>query len=356
MRARQEKRTAPTAPAAPAALARRLRELREQHQAGSRVTQSMVAEALDASTPLVSSWESTSSTSVPSPARLQAYATIFASRRSFEDGRLRVLPDGELTEEERAGRDELYRELAELREATLSRESAAALQPRLNFWHFPDGAPVRIVCGKLGGTLHEYADPLSLNYTELLRFGDLDALVELFGHVRVQNPDSDVRFQLADTLRPDDLTAHLVLIGGIYLNPASRWIRERVDLPVRQVSDDEIPDGEIFMVGEERFVPMIAEDPALGLVDDVGLLVRTPNPNNSATTLTICNGVFSRGVLGAVRCLTDDKLRKQNEDYLSERFADAAEFGLLMRVPVLQGNVATPDLTKPAIRLYEWAP
>jgi hypothetical protein len=66
--------------------------------------------------------------------------------------------------------------------------------------------------------------------------------------------------------------------------------------------------------------------------------------------------VFSRGVLGAVRCLTDDKLRNQNEAYLASRFADSPEFSLLMKVPVLRGKVATPDLTKPDIRLYEWPP
>lgn len=352
VRARQDRRTES---AAPAALARRLRELREQHSAEPRVTQSMVAGALGASTPLVSGWESTTSTSVPSAKRLETYARIFAVPRSLQDGKLRVLPDEDLTDEERADRDELFHELAGLREATLDRVPAAGT-PRLNSWHFPDGAPVRIVAGKLGEPLYGYADPRALNYTELLQFADLDALVELFGHVRVQNPASDVRFQLAEALRPDDLTAHLVLIGGIYLNPASRWIRERIDLPVRQVSDPEIPEGEIFVVDEERFLPVIADDPELGLVEDIGLLVRTRNPNNSATTLTICNGVFSRGVLGAVRCLTDGKLRDQNEEYLSSRFANSAEFGVLMRVPVLQGNVATPDLTKPESRLYEWAP
>ncbi len=76
--------------------------------------------------------------------------------------------------------------------------------------------------------------------------------------------------------------------------------------------------------------------------------------SNLARTLTLCNGVCGRGVLGAVRCLTDGQLRDHNEAYLAERFGDSRRFGLLLRVPVLRGNTLTPDLNNPNMRLYEW--
>jgi hypothetical protein len=342
-------------PLGPAALARRLRELRERQWPGVRITQGMLAEALGGSTPLVSGWESTTNTSVPPAGRLLPYATIFATRRSVKEGRVRVLPEQELTDDERAARDALHRELLDLRTAALDQAAPAPGAKRHGTWYFPDVNPVRLVCGKLSRPSDSYAELLDPNYTELLQYADLDALVELFGHVRMENPSSDVRYRLAEALRPDDLVAHLVLIGGIFLNPASRWIGAKINLPVRQVSVPEVAEGEVFVVDGERFLPEISDDPALGLVEDVGLLVRMSNPNNSATTLTICNGVFSRGVLGAVRTLTDAQLRDQNEAYLASRFADASQVGVLMRVPVLRGNVATPDLTNPDIRLYEWS-
>ena len=59
-------------------------------------------------------------------------------------------------------------------------------------------------------------------------------------------------------------------------------------------------------------------------------------------------------MLGAVRALTDDKIRRQNEQYLTSRFADTDRFAILMRVPVLLGNAQTPDLQNPRTRLYEW--
>ena len=46
---------------------------------------------------------------------------------------------------------------------------------------------------------------------------------------------------------------------------------------------------------------------------------------------------------------------RKNEAYLAEHYADSREFGLLMRVSVLRGNVVTPDLTLPETRLYEWS-
>ena len=91
-------------------------------------------------------------------------------------------------------------------------------------------------------------------------------------------------------------------------------------------------------------------------MEDVGLLARVPNPNNSLTTLTICSGVFAAGVYGAVRTLTDDTLRKQNESYLASRYAGADQFAILMRVPVLSGTVLTPDPQNETTRLYEWPP
>ena len=342
-------------PLGPAALARRLRELRERQWPGVRITQGMLAEAFGGSTPLVSGWESTTNASVPPAGRLLAYATIFATRRSVHEGQVRMLPEQDLTDDERAARDALHRELLDLRTAALDPGTRASSGRRHGTWYFPDVKQVRIICGQLSKQPHEYADPASLNYTELLQFADLDALVELFGHIRMENPSSDVRYRLAQALRPDDLTAHLVLIGGLFLNPASRWIGAKINLPVQQQAVAEVADGEVFVVGDDHFLPEVSDDPALGLVEDVGLLVRMSNPNNSNTTLTICNGVLSRGVLGAVRCLTDALVREQNEDYLSSRFAGASQFGVLMRVPVLRGNVATPDLTNPDMRLYEWA-
>jgi hypothetical protein len=91
------------------------------------------------------------------------------------------------------------------------------------------------------------------------------------------------------------------------------------------------------------------------LVEDVALLARLRNPFNHSRTITICNGVYSRGVLGAVRTLTDNAVRERNEAYLANRYPGGI-FGLLLRVPVINGEAITPDLEIPENRLYEWSP
>jgi hypothetical protein len=106
---------------------------------------------------------------------------------------------------------------------------------------------------------------------------------------------------------------------------------------------------------EQRFEPEWALDHPHELVEDVGLLARMCNPYNSSRTLTLCNGIHSRGVLGAVRALTDARVRDANESYLAERFG-ADEYAILMRVPVSQGEALSPDLRNPDSRLYEWPP
>lgn len=347
-------------PLGPAVLARRLRELRRQWPE-ARVTQGMLADALGGSTPLVSGWESTTNPSMPPVGRLLSYATVFATRRSLQDGQLRVLPDEELTDDERAARDALYRELLGLRDAAVGvAPSEREPGPPRSIWHFPDGAPVRLICGRVAPeSAGAYADPGNPNFTQLHALADPDALIELFGHIRMTNPDSDVRFRLVDEMTPDDLATHVVLLGGLLQNPAARYFAHTGRLPVTQVKEERIRGGEVFEIEQDgdrqRFLPtFLDDDPSLGLIEDVGLLARMPNPIFRARTLTLCNGVFSRGVLGAVRTLTDAQLRDNNEAYLASRFAGESEFGLLLRVPVFRGEACTPDLTSEYHRLYAW--
>jgi len=341
------------------ALARRLHTLRVRQWPRHRVTQRVLADALGGlSTSTISSYESGSI--VPPDERLYDYATFFATPRSIHEGGPGLLADDRLSEADQVRRKELYEELLSLRSADGSDERASTQEaPVRRTWRFRDRVPVRLICGDLPeADRSPLADPSSLNYTELRSFADLDALVELFGHLRMENPESDVRFRRSghlEALVAEDVSGHLVLLGGDW-NQATEWVILRQDLPVSQVGDPAVTDGLVFEVAEggetARYKPLVS--PRLGLVEDVGLIYRMPNPHNTAYTLTIVSGVYSRGVLGAVRCLTDARLRDRNEAYLQDRFDDAPEFGVLVRVPVLGGSAVTPDLTNPMIRLAEW--
>jgi hypothetical protein len=84
------------------------------------------------------------------------------------------------------------------------------------------------------------------------------------------------------------------------------------------------------------------------------LLARVPSPFNSHATLTYCSGTHSRGVLGAVRCLTDASVRDDNESYLEETFHNGNRYAILMRIPVLENHTISPLLKSPGTVLFRW--
>jgi transcriptional regulator with XRE-family HTH domain len=355
-------------------LGQRLKDLRERHWPGVALTQAQLARVLSsvkAVTPrAVSSWEN--GTKLPPPERLDAYATFFCTRRSVEGGAPQLLRELDLTEPEKHERQRLHDELTTLREDAIVHPApqppaGPALGPLGRFWRFDDDWPVNIVCAPLPDRTYQkmpFTDPTDPEYVAAYRFQDLDALIELFGHIRAVNPASEVRIRVASDLTADRLTEHLVLLGGVAGHTATREVLHRVDLPLRQCErDDDDPTGPLGfeVVGSEppvRFGPTLVASPhtAFGrvLVHDVAHLSRTRNPFNQRRTLTICNGTFGHGTYGAVRALTDAKFRNRNEGYLRQRFGTVETFGLLTRVEIVGNVVLTPDWTKPQNRVHEW--
>ncbi|GAA3387000.1 helix-turn-helix domain-containing protein [Cryptosporangium minutisporangium] len=347
-------------------LAYRLRALRTEGLAGQKLSQAQVGQLLGGdrplSAPLISSWERTRDPVLPPEVRLRAYARLFATDRAIRTGRL--LDEEELNEHERERLIVLERELLKLREEELPDTPPFAHPFGRGTWRFEDGQPVTIVASemperKLGH--FEYAQKSSPDYVELYRYADLDAMVELYGHLRAANPQNTrIRFRTASGMLQDDSASHLILLGGIDWNSVTRDLLGRLNLPVRQISGaDRAVDG-YFEVddGEQprRFAPRVEGSGAdTVLYEDVALFYRGPSPLNRRRTLTICNAMYGRGTLGVVMALTDAWYRDQSEDYLRVRFATAEEFCLLVRVPVFAGNTVTPDWSHKETRLFEWS-
>jgi len=286
-------------------------------------------------------------------ARISAYARFFCTKRSLED-EPHLIPEGQLTPEEL----DRFREL----ESQLLQE----LQPRENqlqhVFHFAVG-PVIVVCPEapeeVRGSLAREEDP---NFTKLQQYGDLDALIQLYGHLCAENPSLEVLHKLASGVAPPDYRNHLILLGGIGWNKITRQMEEVLSrVPVKQIDVTDLPGGDVFQVeapdGMKSYYYPESEE--LGdrneLVADVAYIARLRNPFQFDRTLTICNGIHSRGVLGAVRCFTDATVREHNEKYLADKFPKG-EFAMLLRVRVVENETMPPDLRDSAARLYEWDP
>ena len=344
--------------AAAVRLAERLRDLRERSP--RPMTQTDLGQAIGGEKGAVgpaaiSSWENPASGRIVPVARIDSYARLFSTPRSFEVGGHvpRLLDDDELTHQERSVFAELKAELLTLREQAAERPGSPGEEP-LSMWHFPDLSRITLVCSRLpAGRRPPSADPDDLQYVRFADLADLDSLIEIYGAIRAYNPTSRVVIMAAQDLRQRDVSNHLVLIGGLAWQTVSPWFSRIFPIPIE--SGDPAERGAIVVRdpagGEREFGYRIVDD---HLVEDVGYFARGENPSAPRRTLTICGGITTRGVLGASRCFIDREMRERNEQYLFPRFPHGATYSVVMRVPVIHRDPLTPDLSKPENRLFEW--
>ncbi|MET7282214.1 helix-turn-helix transcriptional regulator [Kribbella sp. NPDC005582] len=366
-------------PSPEAVLADRLRALRRSQ----RLTQAQLARVLGGSKGIsisaISSYENSSDPKLPPASRLRSYALFCAQDHSGEPAPQLARPE-DLTSSERETFEALHRELIELRDAARSKGSTSAAA---SIWTFDTG-PVTIICPEAPAAYRSpLANEANPNYTRMYRYADVDALIELWGHLRAQNPGlEEFAHKLPEEAGPAELTGHLIVLGGIVWNDVAHQLQPLLrDLPIQQVEVPDLLNGEVFKLPDETeirpqwsdYERVSANAPTKdqitaeqvddvwrdgrrrSLVEDVAFLARVPNPLNHTRTLTICSGVYSRGVLGAVRALTDIAVRDRNEAYLAGRFPGGS-FALLTRVPLVNGAAMSPDLEIPYNRLYEWSP
>jgi hypothetical protein len=167
-------------------------------------------------------------------------------------------------------------------------------------------------------------------------------------------------------------------------NPVANVTQDLSALPIQQVRDPEL-EGEVFQSADDpkrQFRPRFQDSHDQGkhqpegpegaagteghvrreagsrgqptLVEDVAMFARTPNPNNTDRTLTICTGVFTRGVCAAVEILTDAVLCGANEVALDHLCGMTDSYGILFRVPVYGNTTSVPDLRSPGLILQSW--
>jgi transcriptional regulator with XRE-family HTH domain len=362
-------------------LAQRLRALREEHWPGRKITQPQLAQALGGSkplsVPLISSWESQTNPRIPPLRRLEAYAALFATVRSVEGAELRLLSPEDMSDEEKQAMEELWGELTRLRAEAMRAGSPGAetgmagplsqVEESLGTgpFRFDDGKRVTIVCAQWPPHMLEripYTDEDDPDYIELLNYSELDALFELHGHIRAANPSNLVNLRIAGKLASDDYSTHLISLGGVDWNTATRNALGRLPLPVSQLADWDTPGEQYFEV--EDGGKKVKHRPDLEIVDthpkgklreDVALFARAVNPFNRKRTVTICNGMYGRGTYGVVRALTDESFRDRNAEYLKSRFGSSETYCILTRVPIVDGATLTPDWTTGGYTLFEWS-
>jgi transcriptional regulator with XRE-family HTH domain len=338
-------------------LAERLRDLREREH----LTQKQLARILGGSEALsiatISLWEKPGSDRLPPAQRLDAYSRLFCTSRSFEGDAARLLRSSELTEQERERATELYQELIALRDRAQSTNVPEPVKAKRSaIWHFPDLIAVSIVCSDAVEP-PMYAQRPHLNYARYARYADLDSLVDVFGQVKADNPERMVRILPTARLAQDFALNHLILIGGAASDAASLFAQD-IPLPFPEEIPDTDPVTHLFKctVGDEtrEFRSAWAREEK-ALVQDVGLIARSPHPIIPGGTVTLLSGITSRGVHGAALCFIDSHVRDTNERYLESAFGNVESFCILMNIPVQNELALPPNLWREGTRLYEWS-
>ena len=359
-------------------LAQRLRALREDR----KITQPQLARALGdskpLSVPLISSWESQTNPRIPPLARLESYAAIFATARSFEGTQPHRLSPENMSDEEKRAMTELRQDLMRLRsdalraggsgpdDALIGRASEIQESLSAGPWRFADGNTITIVCAQWPPHMLAeipYTQMDDPDYIELLTYSELDALFELHGHLRAANPTNQVNLRTAGKLASDDYSSHLILLGGVDWNKITSFALQQLPLPVRQVADWDTPGEQYWEVDDNgetvRHQPdleKVATHPKGILHADMALFARAVSPFNRQRTVTICNGMYGRGTYGVVRALTDRRFRDRNTEYLRTKFGTSDTYCILSRVPIsVDGATLTPDWTTGDFTCFEWS-
>jgi len=344
-------------------LSERLRELREREF--RPLTQKQLAKALGGAGSLsistVSLWEKPGSDRLPPPERLAAYARLFCTERSLSSGAPRLLRDEELADQERAREAELYEELLDLHERAQSTDLVVSspepysVEQRRSLWRFPDESAISIVCSDAPPEDRpSYADQDHLNYSRYARHADLDALIEVHGQVKADNPGSWIRILPPHSLEYDFALNHLVIIGGAAVDDAAPWFTQGVTLPtVHESQDTHIFSYEVD--GEVREFKSTRDSDGT-MTYDVGFIARAPHKIVPGRVVIVLGGITSRGVHGAALTFTDAHVRDANLQYLTDTFGDAEAFCILMRIPVRNNAALPPNLQDEDVRLYEWSP
>ena len=113
-------------------------------------------------------------------------------------------------------------------------------EPRTSHTFQFETGPVVVICPTVPLDLQgPLAKEQPLNFNKLQQYGDLDALIELYGHLRAENPTLDVFHRATGEVVSDDLSSHVVLLGGIGWNPVTRRFQNSLgQVPITQIEVD----------------------------------------------------------------------------------------------------------------------
>jgi hypothetical protein len=226
-------------------------------------------------------------------------------------------------------------------------------------WGIRGRDSVVLVCSELDDPIpRQYAEDREFIY--LLKYGDVDALVEVTSTLLRLYPDIDLKVLSsgeADTV-PLDLGSHIVLIGGPDYNRLSRRILE---------------------LGRTRFeyrspysgVPAKADPQQITIFDkadgkewfrnsldyDYGYFARIPNPMSHDHSIILIGGCHTIGTTSASKMFSLSQITSppsvgivlKNAKYASKGIHKKKGFSILIRANKIGATISTPTFPGSAV-------
>jgi hypothetical protein len=188
----------------------------------------------------------------------------------------------------------------------------------------------------------DFLDISSVNYMFLDSLGDKDSIFELsLLMVRLFPRRQLVRY-VSDDFPRDAYDHNLIVVGGPGIsgsqgNRLVKTLHRRLGIDVGYSSDATaiiLPDGTEHTAS--------FEDGRCTL--DYGFYARARNPFNPSSYLFMCHGIYTMGVLGAARLLSDHPAAQENVSLVLDVLGPTTGFWSVFPVQVLNGVPMVPVL------------
>jgi hypothetical protein len=230
-------------------------------------------------------------------------------------------------------------------------------------WGMRGRDSVVLVCSERNNP-EQHQNPDRREYIYLLKYGDVDALVEVSNTLLRLYPDIDLKILSsgeADTVSLD-LGSHIVLIGGPDLNRLTRRILEmdqtRFDYRSTYIDKPSSSDPEEITIfdktdGKEWF--------SKSLDRDYGYFERIRNPMSANHNIILIGGCHTIGVTAAARMFSLSQAARpdsaaivlNNAKRVSRRINRGQRFSLLVRTHKIGATISTPVLPDSAVIIDE---
>jgi hypothetical protein len=224
-----------------------------------------------------------------------------------------------------------------------------------------NGDEVVLLCSELSDPeKRQWVEPRE--FIHLMKYGDVDALIEIIASLLRMYPDIDLKILTAhDTERVHvDLAKHVILVGGPDYNPLVRKLLDEGNSSITYHSEDikspspSHPDEITLsekLTNKEHFT--------LGQDDDVGYFERIVNPYSSKHNILFFGGCHTIGVTASAKAFSayaggrkelPTQVQK-NAKTVAKRTKNASSFYIIFEAKKVGVNIAVPEISEHAVKI-----